>query len=363
MELLSVQHGPSQALLSGVQLVKFAKYTVIISSYCIEGQGTAGRCLLDALLECKAPLIKILTNHNFLDAMQTPEYMTLFSCSPNVQVRTWNHFFMNANHAKFIVVDNTFVSFGGYNFQEAYFMQPGEWSDLGLIVKSEEMASHLTAYFKIMWEQAKRVPCSNRKLKNLKICPAAKGTMLKLNKKVQSFQLLTQYPSRWFFHRHKSPAFDAILRCMDSAHRSISILSPDVIDTCVWEVLTDKLEQGVHVKIITNQNYNPVQTFATVGERDVDFFRHRKHSFLEIRFSNPGKGTTYMNNWSWPHYADHSKYFDVDEQHFYIGSFNMDAMSLHANGEIGIIVYDEPEVTSTIHSFVFQTSWDKAIMI
>jgi len=365
MFLHSIQHGSTQALFAALDVIRNASKTVQISSYYIEANGKSAQCLFDTLLECKAQTIQILTDYSLWEAYKIHSYLQRFACIPNVEIRGWNHLFMNSNHGKFIIADNEDVCIGGYNFQEAFFMEPGAWNDVGMVISSKEIASSLTMYFNSMWEKSKIFTCKNVKT-NL-ICPKErKGREKIIDASITKYQMITQYPNQWFLHSHKSNAFYQIINLLSRARKTICILCPNVIDSCIWSILSNKLKEGVKIKIITNQNQNRPQTFFTIGQQEETFFQGKKRNYsnLQIRFSNTGLKHTRLktNGKDWVHDVDHSKYFDIDKQHFYIGSFNLDAMSLHACAEIGLLVFDEPQVTLDVHRFLFHYCWQRSIV-
>ena len=362
MLLHSIQHGSTKALFAGIDLIEKARHSVILSTYYIEANGKSGKCLFEALKRCKAPSIRVLTNHHYLDTSPIYSYLRLFGCLNHIEIRSWNHLFMNSNHAKFIIVDNYYVSLGGFNFQEALFMEPSPWKDLGLILYSNDIANQLTIYFDSMWKQASPIHCKSS-VQNISICPKERrGRSLDLDVAITTYTVLSQYPQGWFLHANKSNAFHSILHLLDHAKKTISILCPNVIDSCIWNILTKKLNEGVKVKIVTNRNQNNIQTFFSIGEKEVDLFQRKQHPRLQIRFSNLGFGHNLLptDHRNWLHDVDHSKFFDIDQDSFYIGSFNLDPMSLHAIGEIGLLIWNEPMVTSHIHTFLFEYCWKHA---
>jgi len=74
-------------------------------------------------------------------------------------------------------------------------------------------------------------------------------------------------PKGWWFHHYRSNAFHKIIECLQMAQETISILSPNVIDSCVWDVLERKLKSGVKILIVTNRRQNHTQTFFEYWQR------------------------------------------------------------------------------------------------
>ena len=366
MLIHSIQHGPSQAIYAAIKLIEEAKTEVLLSTFVLEGQGHAGRCLVDAIMKSKAKSIKFLTNHYTLFSQRTLDYLALFACVEKLEIRVWKHRSMNSNHAKFIVVDSLECSLGGYNFQEAFFMEEEyAWNDLGITVACEYMAKKLETYFYKQWDQSEIVEC-NSSLKNIYQCPAnAKGRVLHIEKTVNDYDVLTQIQKYLFLHSYKSKAFKSIFNCLASAKISIDILSPNVIDTCIWNLLIQKIKLGVKIRILTNEGHNAYSAFL-LFEAENKFLCSKMQKNLEIRFSNRVNAKPIhleTDDKKWPVCIDHSKYFCVDLKHFYIGSFNMDTISMHACGESGVIVYDESILVSKINSFLFDYLFAKAIPI
>jgi phosphatidylserine/phosphatidylglycerophosphate/cardiolipin synthase-like enzyme len=159
------------------------------------------------------------------------------------------------------------------------------------------------------------------------------------------------------------------MKCLESATFSIDILSPNVIDTCIWNLLTQKLlsVENFHVRIITNDRHNHSQSYSELHSNEKTYFckKQKQLKNLSIRFSN-GNDAENVKHYletdekNWPILIDHSKYFNVDLQHFYIGSFNMDAISLHASGESGIIIENDSDMAKEVNEFVFEYCWNKA---
>ena len=375
MFIKSIQHGPTQALYAAIELIKDAKEEVLLSTFVLEGQAHAGKCLIDAILQSKATKIKLLTNHFFLYSAKTLDYLKLFAClGEKVETRVWKHSFMNANHAKFIVVDGLKCSLGGYNFQEAFFMsEENAWSDLGIVVYDKTLSQELTSYFNLLWNKSSLIDCpSSKKKTNFFTCPVLpKGRILELNyliNKQDNISVLTQAPKKWFQHSKKSTSFLNMMSAFESATKTIDILSPNVIDSCLWKILTEKLSlfKNFKIRILTNYGLNFSQSIAYLWHTEETLLCSKKNKNLQIRYSNGAlnhknkKVYLESDEHNWPVFIDHSKYFCIDNETFYIGSFNMDKISLHASGECGIIVQNEPEVATKINEFVFEANWQKA---
>ncbi len=370
----SIQHGPNQAIYAAIKLIEEAQNSVVLSTYVLEGQSHAGVCLLNAIFKSKATKIKFLTNHYCLFSQKTLAYLQMFPCSfPNrkLKVKVWKHSFANSNHAKFVVADGVKCSLGGYNFQEAFFVNhEGAWNDLGIIVSSQPLAANLTSYFTTMWKHAQKVACIGKNtIAPLLQCPLnPTGRSLDIDHEIQSFSILTQLPRRLFLHHHKSQAYESIMQTLRSARYTIDILSPNVIDPCVWKLLTEVLQRGVSVRILTNYGHNYSESFLLLWQTERSFFckQQSKHSNLRIRYVNGAKHqlrkTVLLENRKLPMYIDHSKYFNVDGESVYIGSFNLDAVSLHASGESGLILKDST-IASQMNTFLFEPSWQKATSI
>lgn len=368
----SIQHGPSQAIYAAIKLIKEADKEILLSTYVLEGQGHAGKCLIDAIVKSKASSIKFLSNHYSLFSQKTLDYLALFPCISNkLQVRVWKHRYMNSNHAKFVIQDNTTVHLGGYNFQETLFMEPEyAWNDLGITVSNPQLAHTLSKYFYQLWNQSEIVEC-NSDLSNNLDCPIMPvGRVLKINQQIDDYTILNQIPKYLFLHSHQSKAFQSIIKAFQSATNSIDILSPNVIDSCIWEILIYKLKtiKGFQIRIITNENHNSSASFMSLLAAENSFFCSKQRNFregLHIRYSNKSMKKTIKlktDNKHWPVCIDHSKYFCIDLKQFYIGSFNMDSISLHACGESGIIIYD-PILSQKVNAFLFDVLFNKAVSI
>ncbi len=378
MLLHSIQHGPNQAIYAAIKLIEEAKDTILLSTFVLEGQGHAGVCLLDALRTSKAKKIKFLTNHYCLFSQKTLAYLQTFPClidssRKKFKLKVWKHFFANSNHAKFIVADGIKCSLGGYNFQESFFMDDeGAWNDLGIIVSSVELATNLKKYFKTLWKDAHKVDCNIEDFQMLQrptvTCPVkSRGKTLDIETYIEHFDILTQLPKRLFLHQNKSQAHKSIMATLELATQTIDILSPNVVDLCIWKLLFKKMDDGVCVRILTNYGHNHSQSYLILLEKETNYFCKQTKSngdLLEIRYVN---GTTsnkkkYLetDNRQWPLFIDHSKFFNVDRNNFYIGSFNMDAVSLHACGEAGVIIHDESLISEKINAFLFEPIWKKA---
>ncbi len=362
MRLYSISHGQTLPIMEAIKLIEYAKKSIVLSTYYLEGQGVSGKCLMNSLITTKALKIQILTNHCFLDNSKTYQYLTLVaSCNQNIELRVWKHTLMNSNHAKFIIIDNEFICIGGFNFQDPNFR--ANWSDLGLILKSKSYAIFLLKHFEYMWLQSTMIKFDiKHKLQNELICPSIYlGDKLYLNQvKIKKYNMLSKKPNHWFRHSNKSESFLKLLQVLNMATKEINILCPNVIDKCVWNVLTEKLKNNVKVNILTNLNQNSIQSQFTLLQKEQFFLCAKSHQNLHIKHCNLSHDKVKINNDMYPVDIDHSKYFDVDLKHFYIGSFNLDPMSNHACSEIGLIIYDEPKLTFDINKFLFQSCWLKA---
>ncbi len=430
MLLHSVHHGSSAPVLAALELIAHAKNSIYLVNFYIQGKGQVDACLCSALQQTSAPDIKIISNEIVFEVDEM-----CISCLDlkRIQFRTWRSLGLQCLHMKFILVDQKYVFIGGFNFQEFYFMQH-PWSDLGILLESQDIVQQLSIVFFHLWPQCTvKKHCKKNLLgtscdfnalrlgRSLVFIPdvhkenattktslpfktttefkidfkidfnstnlkteISKTEISKTTKSnrtdfteykfrqdnyvtiIKSYELLIQYPTMFFFHIPKSRAFYRIQHYLQEATKTIDIISPNMVDFCTWDTISKSVEsKGVKIRIATNFTHNQNhQARAFLFQTEKSYFTKKKKQLktnLEIRYVHWPKlkyktravGKLYDN------YIEHTKFFCVDNLHFYVGTFNLDVISMHNVGEIGIII-SNAHIAQKMTHFLFEYVWNYA---
>ena len=360
--------GETQCLYSMLEMMLTAKDTIRLSTFVLQGNGIPGRILVDTLLKCTAHKIQILVN-----GISHYHALRYFAAqNTRIELRIWHQLFFNANHAKFLVIDNKEVFVTGMNIEESNFI--ANWSDSGIQLSDTIIAEKLVEFFDMLFRQSTIVP---RTINTTMIMARIPSTSFRRGETYVSpnpipIQLVNQVPTVVLDHRRKEVLHTRILLDLFSkATTSIRILSPNIIDSCVHAVLLECLKKKVQVQIATNFLHNDIYQLL-LGHTETALLCTLAETVLlytiEIRYVN----TDYCNLdtrscktvANYPIGINHSKVFVVDDLFLYIGSANLDPLSMHTCGEVGILL-DLTSVSdkADIIKFMFTDTFDKAMYI
>jgi len=361
MELQSIHHGVSGPILATLELIHNAKESVSLLTYAMEGGGMIDDCLVATLNKTKAKNIRVLTNKKWWETNHA------IHCTRTViQMRAWSPVDFQIYHSKFVIVDHRFVVMGGFNFEEVFFKT---WSDCCLIFESPEIAKQLQQYFEIIWNKSKKMNCVESKVEpHCEEKPKLETSHL-FNPpiSIEKYHLLLQHPRIFRFHAGKSPAFEKLKSYLEDATQTIDIISPNVVDSCLWSVITEQLQRGVRVRIVTNlEQDDNLQANIFLLQHEHHYFckNTRRLPLLQIRYANypHQKSVTRVMGKKFHDFIDHTKFICVDMEHVYFGSFNLDVASMHNNGEIGLI-FSDINAAKQIMMFLFAKVWNTATPI
>ncbi|TCI03718.1 phospholipase D family protein [Corallincola luteus] len=152
---------------------------------------------------------------------------------------------------------------------------------------------------------------------------------------------------------------DSLVQVLASAKRTITIQSPYLIlPEGGMDFFSDKIAQGVKVKIVTNSlastdNLPAFSGYAKIREDllaiGVELYEFRPHPLsqrtLMARYPQvQGAGRE-------PIFALHAKSFVVDGQLAYVGTFNLDPRSANLNTEVGAL-FNEPTLSSRLEQSI-----------
>jgi len=365
--LVSIHHGSSVPISASLDVIRYAQHSLLICTYGIDGEGIAGTCLHQALQKTSANKIKILTNKVM---WPDPSYQfKQMKCVQNkdVQIRFYPGVGVAGSHAKFIIADHETCVVGGFNYQDYYFMKH-PWSDTCVIIKSSSIANELQSYFKQLWKKSRRESCRNVLETEHRQCDNAKGRSLVLNRVVSDIVPVLQFPDVSWFHSRKSNQWKILIECLKDARTNIDVMSPNVIDQCFWNILKEckKRHPTIQIRIVTNLDHNDnVQSQLFLFQNEHTYFCRQKN-IVQIRYANYSYHAYRTRLWNKNSslHIEHSKFLCIDNKHFYIGSCNMDVLSMHYLGEAGLLFHSQPaSLVQEIHTFLFEHVWDKATPI
>ena len=322
------------------EMILNAKNTVIMTTYVFEPFCDSGLYIRQALRSCLAKRKQLLLNQSFWNASAT----TVDAHVIEADVRLWPNAFFDLLHAKFLVVDGFDIFITGSNIQDKN--TTSKWQDTGIRFQSKEIALQLTEIFYLLYQKSR--PCrSYHTIQQTQELPFIGSRVVSYS--TQNMRLLYQSPAAILQHSRRTMYMEAIIDLIQRARKTICILSPNPVDKCILRVVLNKAESGVRVQIATNHRHNESYRYI-LGESETTAVCKWIHPNVELRYHNlsgcdVGKCADFIH---------HSKVIVVDDKFIYIGSANLDPISMHASGEIGITLEcQDPEVIKILFKSPF----------
>jgi phosphatidylserine/phosphatidylglycerophosphate/cardiolipin synthase-like enzyme len=172
-------------------------------------------------------------------------------------------------------------------------------------------------------------------------------------------------------HFSPTPLLKTTYHILSTARSSIIILTPNLTEPTVMQVLLEALGRGVSVRIWTNRNLMTAEQLVTAGtttpscikrlQRDAEKMTAR--GLLKVSYfdSEDGPGAQHPVLRQVDHYREavpvklHAKVTIVDGERILLGSGNMDAASWKTSQELGVLI----ESRAVVDEFVKQWNFDK----
>lgn len=159
----------------------------------------------------------------------------------------------------------------------------------------------------------------------------------------------------------QTPLLKTTYHLLSTAKSSITILTPNLTEPTVLELLFYALVRGVHVHIWTNRNLMTLEQLATAGTTTpacVESLRRRvleteTRGHLEVSFfdADDGPGSQHPVLREIDEYREtvpvklHAKVTIIDRERILLGSGNMDAASWKTSQELGLLI-ESPAVVA-----------------
>jgi len=319
-----------------VEAIQRAEHHIHITTF-ILGRDETGRRLIALLAERARAGIKVRLLLDSVGSM----FVTRRFVRPLVEAGGEVEWFMpvlrffsrrsSANlrsHRKIAVIDHSTALIGGHNLAEAYMghaPHEARWEDFGAVVRGPA-AILLNDVFIADWCFA-----SHKKIEHIRaeIPPEIAAQVCG----PAELQVVASGPDV-----HGDPLYEGLVAMIQSAEKSITILTPYFIpDEVLQRSLIVKARSGVAVTLLVPAKSNhPITDFARRH-----YLRELREAGVTVKLHGPG--------------MLHSKVTIIDGTIALFGSANFDLRSLFVNFEIAILVHSQNEVAQ-------MTAWADALL-
>jgi phosphatidylserine/phosphatidylglycerophosphate/cardiolipin synthase-like enzyme len=322
------------------RLVRRAEHSVIITSYVFSGYGLPGHIVCRALSEA-APHVKVrvLVNHPLSYGVKVSNRrldMFMSMLNDNIEVREWRHHFINNLHSKFLVVDGRYALVCTSNVQPT--VEQCNERDLGVTFDDDTVSNSLIAHFEDRWIQSVRTrrtfgePSLEGKTSfDLPINP------IEVYANVQDLVVKSQTACATCLSKRTSPISEFLRKALNSAQKSIDIISPNVSDHSLLDIMQHVVtERGVNVRVMTTFGQNR-STFKLLSMMTNKEFYEKYMNVFDIRFSNTRNIVKHHiedENTDCVQSLDHTKLYIIDDDLVITGSFNADRFSTQFSDEV-----------------------------
>lgn len=270
-------------------------------------------------------------------------------------------------HSKYVVIDRNLAIFPSCNVSWE------RWFEAAVTIRGP-VVEHLLAFHNGFWEGQQRAPNADRlpyhsssdvgdSQINSTVNIEAATTLLPsphtptlLPNHIQPRALIGHCPcmpdAPGAFSQ--TPLLKTTYHLLSTAKSSITMLTPNVTEPTVLDLLFHALVRGVHVRVWTNRNLMTMEQLATAGtttpaciqtlRRRVEETETRGH--LEVSFfdADDGPGSQHPVLREVDEYREtvpvklHAKVTIVDGERILLGSGNMDAASWKTSQELGVLM-------------------------
>ncbi|WP_163565683.1 phospholipase D family protein [Helicobacter suis] len=382
-----------KALLQRIALIRLAVHNIDIQTYLYKND-ISSRVMMSELYKAanRGVKVRLLIDDNGLDSDMSD--IIMLNTHPNIDVKIFNpyhirnkglrYFEIMANydqiekrmHNKIFIVDNVALVIGGRNIADVYFDNDLEENFLdtdALFLGAVSLQAKKS--FLDYWNCKDAVPAnllpSHAKLKKYaknyshSLSKLLLGEQNSYDEQVEAFiekllhkrnkayegqaSFIADSPFKIHDLKPHSPINQALQDILKQTTNSLYIASSYLIPgPTLLKLLTEKLDQGLEVNILTNslastdaivvygawERYAKklVKAGANVYETKSDFFHYVKYTRKGLKLKIKGR----LKN------SLHSKTLIFDGQKTWIGSFNLDARSANINTE-SVVVFDNSD--------------------
>jgi putative cardiolipin synthase len=396
-------------------LVKAAQKSIDVQYY-IWHDDLTGRVLHNRLLDAADRGVRVRMLLDDMDTAGKHEMLHIIDAHPNIEIRLYNPFAGRGSrmgdyltdtrrinhrmHNKTITADNQATIFGGRNIGDEYFDASGHvgFSDLDALAigpVANEISRGFDLYWNSQWVYPLAAfkpdePVTGERIRDFRKQSDAYLEEARASEYAEAIRALDMVQmasiagfdftwGRWVLAYDQPGKVDAdeikeethlapqLKKAMDITRMELNIVSPYFVPgTNFTEYLVGLVSSGVRVRILTNSlaandvslvhaGYKRYREALISGGVELYEFKPIKHAGPEIK-----KDT---NMWTGSSRASlHGKYFGFDQDHVFIGSFNLDARSVALNTELGVY-FESPEYATLIAQRFDQLAMIKAYRV
>src|SRR3984957_3100893 len=293
----------------------------------------------------------------------------VFNPFPGGRFATWTRFLASASdirrinhrmHNKLFVADNALAITGGRNIGNEYFTRDPRSNFIDLdVVAAGAIVAELSASFDAFWNSkyaypiaSVASPVSAEPASSVPIAesgPAANSNWLAAELESGSVQL-TWVPATVLADRPAKIASETspeeeetiaknLSALILSAKQELLVISPYFVPGKEGvEMFTKLVDQGVHIRILTNSLASTDSPLVHTG-----YARYRVGLLklgIELSEVRPklGQKRVRFHPFRSSNASLHAKAVVIDQRTVFIGSMNMDARSAHTNSELGLVL-------------------------
>lgn len=299
---------------------------------------------------------------NLIEPFKSSENISIFVAAQRNTDLTWNH-------AKIIAVDGKKAIIGGENFWDANYLGPCPVHDLN-IKFSGPLVYYLHKFIDIIWGNVNTYKTNSWKSVYWSLATGIQKKCLVNSMIPQPTHVgnITMLGAGRYWSSDSRAADKAISYCFESANDTVYISQMDLrIDFIIhreWqegvEALVEAITRGVVVKIVISDDFGKAsETNPAVSSKGTSYsYSTQDKTFnalvnllkkqindgkiikgrLEVAVLRFGPSPLWPNQWG---FANHAKFFMIDEQLFYIGSENLYPSDLI---EYGVFIEDSEAV-------------------
>lgn len=381
--------------------IRLAKYEINMTFFVWNADSDSCKLIGEAIRQNpNHPIVRILIpepkyiKNKFMNQL----YQTLVNWeTEDLQLYILSYAGMGAWHTKFITIDNQISIITGANVQSLFDYTKStdkNWLDISIILRGQ-LTSSLNLYFQEMLKVSDRLKCHDidlfshqtnfpesilpinlSPLNHISTCETTMTLVPNKLLETKSFangnlsimilsKLPTVNPYLDLYSSYQNVADQAIILALLLAKELVQIITPNLNDPVILEVLNHVLSNSIKLQILTDQNFNYLTSkYVQPGTNSqillslIDQNQEAYHSGqLQIKyFSYDGVTPVYDHD---PH-ANHAKAIFIDKEYSIVGSQNLDQQSFQASSELGILIQDL-EITKIVKNKVWYPNWNKSI--
>ena len=321
----------------------------------------------------------MVSNETIMLAIDRTKYiwqqMGLKFVNLDLEVRLWKHVGINNIHTKILVVDDTHYVCSSMNFESPSSGQKYSWIDSGIYLHEDNGLPYkkkMLEHFEYLWKGSVKVDmitipdipdmnfrpfCLDENDKELTPYEFVNRRLEKIDN-VKCLPLFVGagklLPTDTY---RENEIMDELLKRLKSAEKNIRILTPRVNDPTILNILKEKADNGISVRVVSDYPYNEsVLTHIAGYKNNKIVFNDKKYSNIEFRYyTNYKGGPTQGDGQSCERV--HTKLYTVDDKWCMIGSLNCDVFATLGSTE-AMVACDDERCTSSNLS-LFRQIWSK----